>query len=327
MSAFTLLLKVLGYDDVPPTSNPTSSPIDYSITQANIPVDNPETRSIQVDPGASVTVFNGTRNTTINNNTAFNLSINPTTLNTYRLTHFAGNPPGFRTDRGADCSSIVLTLAVLPNLALQVTAGSGTPFASVVAGDQVFIPGVKTGDPAGPFNDLNAGLWTVLTVVSSSVIVLGRDPDAVWEGISEVVTPVASTDFQAFSATGVQIGDTVDLSAGFAASALNSYDITMVTPRWIEFFSTSPLGPQSDILPTTAGIAIYTARKRFIGIRTDQSIVLQFNGDTGTYNRVEPLLAGTPGMEGSSTKWGSVWSLTILNRSTARATVKVASAE
>ncbi len=56
MSALTFLMQVLGYDDVPPTNNPTSRPIDYKVTQANIPVDNPQTQSYEIDPGDTVTL-------------------------------------------------------------------------------------------------------------------------------------------------------------------------------------------------------------------------------------------------------------------------------
>ncbi len=102
---------------------------------------------------------------------------------------------------------------------------------------------------------------------------------------------------------------------------------TTVTPEWIEFSSPGPLGEEAGVVPGTAGLIVYTNRKRFIGIRTDQEISVRYNGDTGDTNRVEPLLAGTRGMEGSDTKTGSVWKLVIFNRSSARASVKVASAE
>ncbi len=326
MSSLTFLLQVLGYDDVPPTNNPTSRPIDYGMTQANIDVDNPETRSYDIDPGATITVVDGIRTTSLANDTELDLTLSPAEPTTYRITWTGGTNPVFRTDRGADCSGIALTLELQTNLTLKVTAASGTPFASVVVGDDVFVPGAKTGDPAGPFNSLNEGFLEVVTR-SNTILVLKRDPDEVFEGISEIVTPAAAYDFQVFSSTGVQIGDTADVSAGFATSAQRAFDISAVTPTWFEFRSPGPLGEEAGVIPGTSGLVIYTSRKRFVGIRSNQEIVVRYNGDTGNTNRVDPLLAGSPGFEGSDHKFGTVWKLEIYNRSSVRATVRVATAE
>lgn len=327
MSALTFILQALGYDDVPPTSNPTSSPINYNLTQANLPFDNPTTESFNVDPGQSFLVWDGVRTTTVADDTAFNLTLNPFTPSIYRLAFAGGSDPGFRTRREVDLSTNTVVCTILSNLTLDVTSTGVNPFSDVSVGDAVFIPGVKTGDPVGIFNDLNAGFWTVLSTPSTGEIILGRDPSIVWEGATETVTPTAQTDFLVFSAAGVQVGDTVDIAAGFAAPVQRSFDITSVTGDWIEFLSTSPLGPEAGVVPGAANFVIYTMRKRFVGIRTNQEIVVRYNGDTSNFNRVEPLLAGVPGFEGSDHKFGSVWSLEIFNRSTARASVRVASAE
>jgi hypothetical protein len=319
-------MQILGYDDVPPTNNPTSRPIDYAVTQANIDVDNPETRSFDIDPGATITVVDGVRSTDLANDTELDLTLSPADPGTYRITWTGGTNPVFRTDRTANCSAIALTLELQTNLTLKVTAASGTPFASVVVGDDVFIPGAKTGDSAGPFNSLNEGFWEVVSG-SSTVLVLKRDSDEVFEGISEIVTPASAYAFQAFSSTGVQVGDTVDISDGFATSAQRSFDITAVTSAWFEFTSTAPLGEEESVTPTTEGLVIYTSRKRFVGIRSNQEIVVRYNGDTGNTNRIDPLLAGIKGFEGSDHKFGTVWKLVIYNRSSVRATVRVATAE
>lgn len=327
MSALTFILQVLGYDDVPPTSNPQSSPINYNLTQANLPFDNPTTESFNVDPGQSFLVWNGIRTTTVANDTAFDLTLNTFAPAVYRLTFAGGSDPGFRQRREVDLTGLSVTCTVLSNLSLRLVSDGVNPLSDVQVGDNVFMPGIKTGDPAGVFNDLNAGFWTVLSTPSTSEIILGRDPADTWEGASETVTPTAMTDFLAFSPDGVQVGDTVDIAAGFAAPVQRSFDITAVTGEWIEFLSTSPLGAESGVVPGADNFVIYTMRKRFVGIRTNQEIVVRYNGDTGSSNRVEPLLAGVAGMEGSDHKFGSVWSLEIFNRSTARAVVRVASAE
>jgi hypothetical protein len=326
MSALTFLQQILGYNDVEATNNPTDRPIDYSVTQANIPVENAQTEAFNIDPGESFLVFDGVREFPFDNTTTFDLTLNGADSTIYRLTWSGGTAPAFRADRNIDISSAAVTFLPLANLSVQVTTAKTNGFSGVSVGDTVFVPGLKTGDPAGPFNDLNCGFWTVLSVPSSTVIVISRAP-GVWEGIGETVTPAAASDFQVFSPDGVQVGDTVDFSAGFSTPVLRSFDLTAVTANFIEFLSSAPLGPETGVAPTTGGMVIYTQRKRFVGIRTNQEICVRYNGDTGNTNRVEPLLAGTPGMEGSDTKFGSVWRLEIFNRSTARARVSVATAE
>ena len=327
MSAITFSVQALAFDDAPPTSNPTKVGINRQLSQVNIPVENDQSPAYELDPFASLTVINGSRTLTTNSSTGFNLTLSPASSITYRATWSgAGTAPGFRTDRAVDAHSIVLTLVVNSNLTLTVTAGSGSPFTSVVAGDTAFFPGVSTGDVASPFNALNEGYWQVL-VATGTVLVLARDPTAVFSGISEVVTPSVAYSLQAFSSAGVQVGDTVDITAGFAQNTQRSFEISAVNGFWIEFISTAPLGLQAAVVPGTAGFIIYTSVKRFVLIETNQEIVVQFNGDTSNTNRIEPILAGCPKFDGSLHKWGTVWQLTIVNRSSLRATVRVSSAE
>ncbi len=327
MSALTFILQALAYDDLPPTSNPTKKRIDRRNTVSNAPIENGGTLPAPLDPGGSVTLFDGTRTLGINGSTAFDLALSEIDSSVYRMTWTgAGADPGFRTDRAISTDGIQLTLELQSNLSLKVTAGSGTPFTGVVAGDVVFVPGTSTGDPASPFNSLNEGYWTVLSA-TSTVLTLARDPSAVFSGVSEVVTPDDDSQFQAFASTGVQVGDTIDISAGFATAAQRSFELTAVNPMWVEFRSTAPLGEEEAIVPGSSGVAIYTAAKRFVLIETDQEIVVRFNNDTSNNNRVEPLLAGDDGIPGSQHKFGTVWKLVIVNRSSVRANVVVSSAE
>jgi len=327
-SFLSFVMRAVGFDDLPPTSNPTRKGIDQKLSLQNIPVDNDQTQEFHLDPAGSVTVVDGLRTISVDASTAFDLTAIDAI--TYRLTWTgAGAAPVFRTDRAINLTGRTLDLVVNSNLSLTITADGGTPFSAVVAGDVLFIPGISTGDDAGPFNDLNTGFWTVLTS-SSTVMTVARDASIypVFSGISEAdIASIAADEFMVFTSAGVQVGDTVDLSDGFALATLRSFDITAVTPGWVQFQSTAPLGEESDIVPGTAGITVYTNRKRFVLIMTDQEVAVQYNGVTGTENRIEPLLAGTLGFEGWETKFGTVWKLVLVNRSSARAKITVASAE
>lgn len=327
-SFLSFVMRAIGFDDLPPTSNPTRKGIDQKLAFQNVPVDNDQTQEFHLDPGGSITVVDGQRTLGVNGATAFDLTVVGAT--TYRLTWTgAGAAPAFRTDRAVDLTGRTLALVVNPNLSLTITADGGTPFSAVVAGDVLFIPGVSTGDPAGPFNDLNAGFWTVLTR-SNTVLTVARDASLypVFSGISEAaIAAVALDEFMVFTAAGIQVGDTLDLSAGFAPAALHSFDITAVTPDWVQFQSTAPLGEELAVVPGALGIVVYTNRKRFVLILADQEVAVQYNGSTGSENRVEPLLAGTLGYEGWDVKFGTVWKLVLVNRSSARSKVTVCSAE
>src|ERR1700690_463927 len=326
MSLFTLITQALGYDDLPRNSNPLLSGINRRLSAINIPCDSTQTLEYQIGPGASVTAFNGTRTLAVDGTTAFSLTLSPANPTTYRLLNTAGTAPVFRTARSVAIATVVLTLSVGANLALTITAGSGSPFSTVQVGDTLMIPGVSTGDPASPFNALNEGLWYVLTAGSASIVV-ARDPSQVFSGISETVTPASDSQLIVFSSDNVQVGDTVNLSLGFAASALHAFAIIAATPLWIEFTSVPPLGNQTGIITTAAGIQIFTLAKLWISIETDQEIVYQVNGDTGQFNKVTPILAGDCNQKGTMNVWATIWQLVLTNKSTNLAHVTLCTVE
>lgn len=328
MSLLTLVQQALAYDDVAATSNPTQLRVNRRPSVSNVPVENAGTVPVTLAPGDVTTVVDGTRTLTLDGTTAFSLSLSPLDPTRYRVAWTGGTNPGFRTDRGLDLHTIVLTLTALSNLSLTVVAGTGTPFAAVQVGDTAFIPGVTTGDPAGPFNPLNEGYWSVLSVGGSGAsVTMARAPGSIFSGYSEVVTPSVATQFQAFSATGVQVGDTLDLSAGFAAPALHSYEIVAITSKWVEFQSTAPLGAQTGILPGATGLVVYTSAKRWVMVETDQELCARVNGDTTNHVKVQPWVPGDPAFVGSFSVVGPVWKLVLVSLSTAPATVVVSSAE
>jgi hypothetical protein len=326
-SSLTLIGTVIAYDDVSATSNPTKLRINRSVSVNNIPVENAGTYpGLMLAPGESRVVIDGTRTTTLDNTTAFDLALSPLDPTRYRATWTGGTDPTLRTARVVSTNTKQLTLSVAANLTLTVTDSVHSPFGAVQVGDQVFIPGTTTGDTAGPFNMMNEGLWYVLTA-SAAAITLTRAPGTVFSGIPEVVTPSSDDQFLVFSAVGVQVGDTVDISAGFAATSRHAYEIVSVTSKWIEFTSTIPLGSESGVTPDAAGFIVYTAAKRFLWLETDQEIAVRLNGDTGNTNRVTPWLAGDPTLIGRYEKVGIAWKVEIANLSNTTANVLLASAE
>ncbi len=326
MSSLTVIMQAVGFEDPGSNSNPTQSGVAWKRSVTGLPVGRPTTLPLLVAPMSTTLVFSGQRSTSIDGTSAFSIAGNPNDPNRYRVTNTGGTAPAFRTTRSLACNGIVLTVAVQPNYSVKVTAGSGTPFSSVQVGDTVFVPGESTGDVASAFDSLNEGYWIVIAA-SSTVLTLIRAPGTVFQGLSEVVTPSSNAQIQAFSADGVQIGDVVDISLGFSVTARHSYDILAVNPSWIEFESTSPLGSETAIAPTASGMIFYTSAKRWLRVEGDQEFIVRVNGDSGNTNRVEPIIPGDDKFTGWYEKFGSVWALSIVNKSTSPLNLVVLSAE
>lgn len=326
MSTLNFITSVVAYNDTSINSNPIRCPINWARTITGRQVFVPATNIYWVPPLSSTVIFDGSRTTSIDGTSAFSLTINNQDPTRYRITNTGGTAPGFRTARALTLSTVPLTLVILSNLSMTVTAGSGTPFSSVVVGDEVFIPGVATGDSASPFNNLNVGIWTVLTQ-SNTVLTLARAPGSVFSGASEVVTPSTNTQFVAFSAAGVQVSDMVDINAGFSTANQGIFEVLAVTATWIEILSTLPLGPQAGISPNNAGMMFYSSAKDFLYIEIDQNCIVRFNGSTDSTNRVNPLIPGDQNNVGHLAKDGPTWRCEIVNKSTATLQATVLSAE
>ncbi len=327
MSTLNLYGLTLAHSDPTSSSNPALRNVDWKRSIQGIQVENPKSEGpLMIPPGVEKVIFDGTIALGVDGTTAFSLILSTMAADVYRLTATAGTSPAFRTDRALDVSTISLTLAVQSNATLVVTAGTGTPFAALLAGDEVFIPGLLTGDVSGPFNALNQGRWKVLATGGSGAnVTLVRDGD--FQGIGEVVIPTLASQFIGFSSDGVQPGDSLELSLGFADSARKTYEIVAVTPKWVEIKSSTALANETGILPTAAGIQIFTSSKRFLQIEADQECVLRLNGDTSSLLRLSPWLAADPEQVATFQKVGPTWKLSILNKSSQTLRVTVLSAE
>lgn len=327
MSAtLSLYSLTLASGDATANNNPNLRFVDWKRQLAGIPVKNPKTEALQIQPGVEQLVFDGTRSTTIDGTTALDLTLSALSATKYRLTHSGGTAPGFRTDRGLNLTGIALTLTANANGSLTVLATTGTPFTGVQVGDEVMIPGVLTGDADGPFNPINEGLWSVLGASGTS-LTLVRPAGTDFQGMSQSATPSAASQFLAYSAAGVQVGDKLEISAGFAAPVLKTYEVTAVTSKWVEIGSTSPLAPQAGVTPGASGIQFFSSCKRFVRVEADQECAIRANGDTGSSQRVSPWVAGDPEQIGEYVKVGPTWSLRVLNRSSVTLNVTVISAE
>lgn len=311
---------VMHNDDDSTTSNPQRRFTDWSRHLTNVVVDQPSIREYIAQPGELLSIFSGTRTTLIDGTTAFSIALNPVKASTYRVTNTAGTAPVFRTARSYSPSGVAHTMAVNNNATMRMSIPSGNFNAQV--GDLVFIPDVTTGDSASPFNGNNVGFWSVIGATTTALTMIRRVGES-FSGASEVVTPSLNSQLIIFSVAGIQVGDSLEISAVFSPVTQRTYVVSEVTPTWVEFLSTTQLPLESGVLPTATGMQFYFDSKRFVRVEVDQEAVVRVNGDTSSFQRLSPIIPGDQDNVAHFEKWGPLWQLQVLNRSTVNPMVVV----
>jgi hypothetical protein len=211
-------------------------------------------------------------------------------------------------------------------MCIRDTLNTASPeFAGVVVGDTVFVPNTNTGDSANVFSAANSGYWTVISVVSTSSLQLARPAGEDFAATPETQTPVSAAQVQIFSASGVQVGDAVDISAGFSFS--DTFTVAAVTANFFEVVSSKIIPSEVGVTPGASGMIFYTDTKNFLYVEVDQEAVVRLNGASGNFDRLSPREPGSPTMPGVFMKLGPVWSLVIVNRSTVTLSALVIHAE
>lgn len=321
MSLISLFSRIYAYGDAGAISNPTLRHFDWSRKVEGQTIDRATSETFEIPPGETLELFSGVRSLGVDGTTAFDISINAQKPGVYRVTAVSGTAPGFRTSRALALNGEVVTVTINNNATARFALSSisaGT-FAAVNVGDVVFVPSVATGDGASPFSALNGGFWSVIgkgpvSAVPNKALTLVRLAGEEFEGAAEVVTLTSNNQLTAHSAAGVQVGDKVDISAGFSSVSWQTYEISAVTPSWIEFTSGANLPLESSIIPGAAGITVYTHAKRFLRVEVDREAVARLNGSTDNSCRLSPVIAGDAENAGWFESWGTTFSLSIVNR-------------
>lgn len=314
----------VAFGDTSLTNNPRRRIFDWTRNANGIAVQNPKAVAYSLYAGQNLSLFSGTRTVTIDGTTRFD--VKSMGLGVYRFTWNAGTAPGMRTQRALTFAATNVVITINNNSTATFTAGSGTPFAAVQAGDSVYIP-LPTDPVSGPFNPANGGFWTVLSA-SNTVLNMSRSSGATFNAAAETVsvTNTVNGPMLAFSATGVQVADKVDITAGFSATTQRTYEINALTCNWFEIATVSPIPEETAVAPTAVGVAYYSAAKVFVRIETDQECAVFVNGST-TGIRVSPITAGSQESVGWFEILGPVWSLSATNRSQYPLNINVFTAE
>lgn len=314
-------IHILAYEpDAGQSLNPLRRIADWTRQFSNLSVSKPKSERVCIEPGQTESIFSGVRSTSIDGTTAFDITLLSNQTSTYRFSYSAGTDPGFRTERvlSTDATSEI-DVSINNNATAVFTASGGTlaDFSGVLVGDILRIYGVTTGDTDGPFNDLNEGYWQVIAATASTVTCV-RLPGEGFSGAAEsgiVLGASFASNFRIYSAAGVQIGDRVEISAGFSAVTQKTFTVSQVGPDFFEVVSSEALPLETGIVPGAAGMIFYTDSKRLVYLEADQEAVVRINGMSGNEIRLSPFIVGDEEKVATYQQTGVIYSLDVVNRS------------
>lgn len=306
MSKLNLLVHVNAYQDANATSNPSKNNVKWQRDVQGIDISEPSSQSISLAAGQSLTLFSGVVSNSADGTTTWDIALKAGTGNTYKISKNSGTSPAFRTARasGADATTQV---TVTKNAKLLTFASAGGTALDLIVGGVVVGDEVRIGSQ---FSAVNRGKFKILARTATSFTI--ENSSGVAQG---PVTLGASfiEQISIFSAAGVQVGDKVDLSAGFSAVTLGTYEITDVSPDYLEVYSIESLPSETAISNSPAALSVYRNAKAFLYIESSQKLSLKIN-DSATPNEIQPMQAGSdliPGvfMSSSSMKSAEVTNL------------------
>lgn len=315
-------MKILAFADQQATNEPRLRHADWLRNITGVAVNDARSQGFRVSPGAVTSVFSTLNPTTLDGTTTFDVALLPSDPSTYRFSWTGGTNPTLRTGRNLTPTGMTLTFTSGVN-GLMSVASSAPLFGSVVAGDFIFVPGVLTGDPATTVSPVNCGYWKVVSVVDTQHLTMSRPDGEPYQGATQTATIVSNSHFRAFSSAGVQVGDSVTVTSGFADVTQTTFTVSAVTDGFFEVVSTTALPDQTGIIPTAAGMVFYSGLKRFLFIETDQEVSVRLNGDTSDRVVVQPVDPSDESKPGVFLMWGPVWSLQLASKSSAVANVTV----
>lgn len=323
MSILNIASQIVSFDASGPYQTPLRTYLDWGTQLRVEDVSNPRMETLSLAPAATVDVFDGTRSLTVDNTTEFSLSLLSGSTSSYRFIWTDGTDPGFRTSRSVSPSGSNITVTVNSN-ATAVFTSNNSDFSAAQVGDILWIPGTKDG-VTSPFSILNQGFWTILAVSATALAVRRSNT---FSGYAESAIAVTSeTQMEVYSTAGVQIGDKVQISAGFSTAARKTYKIVQVTPLYLEVVSSLPMAAETAILPGSAGMTIFTSLKRWVRIESDQEISVSINGDSSGTQILTPWVVADSKFVAEYVRTGPTYSVQVTSRSTTPARVTVLSVE
>lgn len=304
------------YTDPNSTNNPSLSNFKWDREVNGLSVNNPQSLAFSLAPGETKTLFNGTRTLAQDGTTQYSISLKPLTSNTYILTWVGGTAPNFRTPRTTGADATTQVTVTLNGPLAKFTSTGGTNFA-LLAGGVVVGDFVRLGNL---FNIANQGEYKIVSLTATSFTV--ENELAAAEGPITLGAGFA-TQVQIYSAAGVQVGDTINVTGGFSPVTQGAYQITSVAAEFLEFYSTDALPVEGPI--TTQAITVYLSVKKLVYLESDQHCSMILNGVAA--NEIKPLVINSSVRPGVFMNTSTLYSMSVTNISTDTANLFFASVE
>ncbi len=319
MNKLNLLVHLNGYQDANASNNPSQNNFKWQRDLQGVNINEPASKSLSLPAGQSVSLFTGSVSTSADLTTTWNIALKAGTSQTYVVSKAGGTSPAFRAARtsGADATT---QITVTKNANLLTFASTGGTALDLITGGVAVTDEVRIGNL---FNPTNQGKFKILARTATSFTI--ENPAGQAEGPITLAAGFAS-QVMIFGANGVQVGDKVDLIAGFSIVSLGTYDITDVSPDSIEIYSVDALPTESAISNNPAALLIYRDAKNFVYIESDQPLTIQIDGSASP-NKLEPMTAGTSLVPGVFMASASMKSLVVTNTSLETATIFYVTAE
>lgn len=315
MAKLNFLLSLNSYLDTTSTNNPNLNIVKWTRDFQGLVVDKPQSAQLSLAPGETKTLFDGTRSLLHDVTTAYEISLKSGTSSTYVLKNVGGTAPAFRIVRNSGADATTEVTVTKNGSVLTFASTAGTPF-------NLIANGVTVGDKVtigSTFIASNQGVFTIIARTATSFSVENVTGDA--EGPISLGAGYLD-EIRIYSASGVQIGDTVKILGSFSPATLGSYEITAVQDNLIEFYSTSSLPSETVV---TDQFSIYSNAKKMIYIESNGKLSIQIN--SASQGEIEPFVAGSEVKPATFLKTETVWSLSLTNSGLETASVYLASVE
>lgn len=319
MNKLNLLVHLNGYQDANASNNPSQNNFKWQRDFQGLNINEPASKSLTLPAGQTASLFSGSVSTSADNSTTWNIALKAGTSQTYVISKASGTSPAFRTARvsGADATTQV---TVVKNANLLVFSSTGGTALNLIAGGVAVADEVRIGTA---FNVVNQGKFKILARTATSFTI--ENPAGQAEGPITLGSGFAD-QINIFSANGVQVGDKVDIVAGFSSVSFGTYEITDVSPDSIEIYSVDSLPAESGVSNNPSAFLIYRDAKSFVYIESDKALQIQIDGSASP-NKLQPMIAGTTLVPGVFMSSSSMKSLNVTNMSLETATIFYVTAE
>lgn len=266
------------------SKNPSIRMPDITNHIDHIPVSQDKSDRITLYPSETKTISTTSRPLAWDNTTELSFVRPFADQDIFRLVWTStGTNPVFRTNRSivGDATTTVSVTILTPYVKrIQVTAGTAWSTTTVQPGD--YIKFEKTSQSfTSPFSETNQGQTFLVQAKGTDYIDFVDNSQA---SIETSVILGTDSDFavRVFTSGPVRIGDTLSVSSSANLSNQGKFQITNVSPDYVEFVA--PLGVEETLNYDSLSFVIYDYLIGFLHLRASDSVQLRFGSQTEWLN-------------------------------------------